>query len=100
MAKDAGHPLGVLNVDGGASANSFLMQFQADILGCELRRPQNTETTSLGAAFLAGLATGYWSGIDELKALRETDDVFRRQMNPQRVDKLVAGWHDAVRRVM
>lgn len=100
MAKDAGHPLGVLNVDGGASANSFLMQFQADILGCELRRPQNTETTSLGAAFLAGLATGYWSGIDELKALRESDDVFRRQMNPQRVDKLVAGWHDAVRRVM
>ena len=100
MAKDAGHPLGVLNVDGGASANSFLMQFQADILGCELRRPQNTETTSLGAAFLAGLATGYWSGIDELKALRETDDVFRRQMDPQRVDKLVAGWHDAVRRVM
>jgi glycerol kinase len=76
------------------------MQFQADVLGCELRRPQNTETTSLGAAFLAGLATGYWSGIGELKALRETDDVFRRQMDPQRVDKLVAGWHDAVRRVM
>lgn len=100
MAKDAGHPLGVLNVDGGASANSFLMQFQADLLGCELRRPQNTETTSLGAAFLAGLATGYWSGTDELKALRETDDVFRCQMDPERVDKLVAGWHDAVHRVM
>ncbi len=100
MAKDAGHPLGVLNVDGGASANSFLMQFQADILGCELRRPENTETTSLGAAFLAGLATGYWSGTDELKALRETDNVFHRQMDPARVEKLVAGWHDAVHRVM
>ena len=58
MAEDAGGELGVLNVDGGASANNFLMQFQADLLGCELRRPQNLETTSLGAAYLAGLATG------------------------------------------
>jgi glycerol kinase len=70
------------------------------VLGASIRRPKNTETTSLGAAYLAGLASGFWSGIDELKALRETDDVFRRQMDPQRVDKLVAGWHDAVRRVM
>ena len=76
------------------------MQFQADLLGCELRRPQNTETTSLGAAFLAGLSTGYWSGTDELRALRETDDVFRRQMDPERVGRLVTGWHEAVRRVM
>ena len=100
MAADAGAPLGVLNVDGGASANNFLMQFQADLLGCELRRPANTETTSLGAAFLAGLASGFWGSTDELRALRETDDVFRRQMDPTRAEALLAGWRDAVRRVL
>ena len=100
MAADAGGPLSVLNVDGGASANDFLMQFQADLLGCELRRPANTETTSLGAAFLAGLYTGFWGGTDELRGLREADDVFRRTMDPARVDSLLAGWHDAVRRVL
>ena len=100
MAADAGAPLGVLNVDGGASANNFLMQFQADLLGCELRRPANTETTSLGAAFLAGLASGFWGSTDELRALRETDDVFCRQMDPARAEALLAGWHDAVRRVL
>ena len=60
----------------------------------------DTETTSLGAAFLAGLASGFWCGTDELVALRETGDVFRRTMDPARVDALLAGWHDAVRRVM
>lgn len=100
MAADAGGPLSVLNVDGGAAANDFLMQFQADLLGCELRRPANTETTSLGAAFLAGLYTGFWGGTDELRGLRAADDVFRRAMDPERVDALLAGWHDAVRRVL
>ena len=100
MAADAGGTLDVLNVDGGASANDFLMQFQADLLGCELRRPTNTETTSLGAAYLAGLASGFWSGTDELRGLRETDDVFRRTMDPAQVDVLLAGWHDAVHRVL
>ena len=100
MAADAGGALDVLNVDGGASANDFLMQFQADLLGCELRRPANTETTSLGAAYLAGLASGFWGSTDELRGLRETDDVFRRTMEPERVDALLAGWHDAVRRVL
>ena len=100
MAADAGGALDVLNVDGGASANDFLMQFQADLLGCELLRPANTETTSLGAAYLAGLASGFWGGTDELRGLRETDDVFRRTMDPTRVDALLAGWHDAVRRVL
>ena len=100
MAADAGGALDVLNVDGGASANDFLMQFQADLLGRELRRPANTETTSLGAAYLAGLASGFWSGTDELRGLRETDDVFRRTMDPSRADALLAGWHDAVRRVL
>ena len=100
MAADAGGTLDVLNVDGGASANDFLMQFQADLLGRELRRPANTETTSLGAAYLAGLASGFWGGTDELRGLRETDDVFRRTMDPSQVDVLLAGWHDAVRHVL
>ena len=100
MAADAGASLGVLNVDGGASANDFLMQFQADLLGCELRRPANLETTSLGAAYLAGLATGFWSGTDELRGLRASDDVFRRQMDEAQAEALLAGWHDAVRRTL
>lgn len=100
MAADAGAPLGVLNVDGGASANDFLMQFQADLLGCELRRPHNLETTSLGAAFLAGLAASFWSGTEELRGLRAADDAFRPQMEPAEADALLAGWHDAVRRTL
>ena len=100
MAADAGASLGVLNVDGGASGNDFLMQFQADLLGCELRRPANLETTSLGAAYLAGLATGFWSGTDELRDLRASDDVFRRQMDEAQAEALLAGWHDAVRRTL
>ncbi len=100
MEEDAGGSLGVLNVDGGASANNFLMQFQADLLGCELRRPENTETTSLGAAYLAGLATGFWSGTDELAGLRADDDVFRRSMDAAHADALLARWHDAVARTI
>lgn len=100
MAADAGGELGVLNVDGGASANNFLMQFQADLLGCELHRPQNLETTSLGAAYLAGLATGFWSGTDELRGLRTTDDVFTRKMDVAQADELLAGWHKAVERTI
>ena len=100
MAEDAGGPLGVLNVDGGASANNFLMQFQADLLGCELRRPANTETTSLGAAYLAGLATGFWGGPDELRGLRSTDDVFRRQKDAAWAEAHLATWRDAVRRTI
>ena len=100
MAADAGAPLGVLNVDGGASANGFLMQFQADLLGCELRRPKNLETTSLGAAYLAGLAVGFWSGTDELRGLRAGDDFFRPQMEPAEAEALLSAWHDAVRRTL
>ena len=100
MEADAGAPIKTLNVDGGASRNNFLMQFQADMLGCEIRRPQNTETTSLGAAYLAGLAVGFWSGTDELRSLRTTDDVFERKMAPEQVDAYLAGWKEAVRRTL
>ena len=100
MEADAGAPIRTLNVDGGASRNDFLMQFQADLLGCELRRPQNIETTSLGAAYLAGLAVGFWSGTDELRGLRTTDDVFERGMAAEQVDECLVGWKEAVRRAL
>lgn len=100
MEADAGQPLTTLNVDGGASANGFLMQFQSDILGTQIRRPQNTETTALGAAFLAGLTTGFWKDLDELRSLRNKDDVFEAKMPEARVEELKAGWKDAVRRTL
>jgi glycerol kinase len=100
MEADASRPIDVLNVDGGASANNLLMQFQADILDRELHRPQNIETTALGAAFLAGLSCGFWTGTDELRALRASDDVFRAGMERERAEALLAGWADAVRRTI
>jgi glycerol kinase len=100
MEADAGRPIDVLNVDGGASANDLLMQFQADILDRTLHRPQNIETTALGAAYLAGLACGYWSGADELASLRANDDVFVPQMDRSRADELLHGWAKAVHRTI
>ena len=100
MEADAGKPMRELNVDGGASSNDFLMQFQADISRVQIRRPQNIETTALGAAFLAGLASGFWEGTDELRALRSSDDVFEPEMEQAHVDELLDGWKDAVRRAM
>ena len=100
MEADAGVTLRDLNVDGGASRNDFLMQFQADVLRASIRRPQNIETTSLGAAYLAGLASGFWSGTQDLLALRSSDDVFRPTMDEEDVAGLLAGWKDAIRRSM
>ncbi|MBQ3340098.1 MAG: glycerol kinase, partial [Atopobiaceae bacterium] len=100
MEADAGKPIEVLNVDGGASANSFLMQFESDILDRTLARPQNRETTAMGAAYLAGLATGFWSGTDELHALRSSDDNFTPKMDAEKREELLAGWHEAIRRTI
>ena len=100
MEADAGVTLRDLNVDGGASRNDFLMQFQADVLRASIRRPQNIETTSLGAAYLAGLASGFWSGTQDLLALRSSDDVFRPTMDADDAAGLLAGWKDAIRRSM
>jgi len=100
MEADAGVALDTLNVDGGASRNNFLMQFQADVLGCQIHRPANIETTSLGAAYLAGLASDFWSGTDELRGLRSTDDVFSPARDAADVERLLAGWKDAVRRAL
>ena len=98
MKADAGVPLSVLNVDGGAAANDFLMQFQSDILSTSLRRPVNPETTALGAAYLAGLYTGFWQSLDQLRSLRTGDTVYDPNMDQGARAQLVAGWHDAVGR--
>jgi glycerol kinase len=98
MQADSGASLKQLRVDGGAAANDFLMQFQADILGCEIARPADVETTALGAAFLAGLAPGEWQSTEQLEALWGIDRVFTRDMTDSRRDELYAGWKDAVAR--
>lgn len=87
-----------LRVDGGAAANNFLMQFQADILGCRIVRPQDIETTALGAAYLAGLAIGVWSGPEQLQQLWKPERIFEPQMSPTMREELFAGWKQAVAR--
>lgn len=98
MQADAGMPLSVLNVDGGASANDFLMQFQSDVLRTPLRRPGNIETTALGAAYLAGLTTGFWDSTDALLDLRAGDAVYAPDMEDERHAALLDGWRRAVAR--
>ena len=100
MEADAPVPLSVLNVDGGASANDFLMQFQSDVLRCSLHRPQNRETTAMGAAYLAGLATDFWKSLEELEALRSADDVYVPGIEDARHAVLLHNWNDAVSRCL
>jgi glycerol kinase len=87
-----------IRVDGGAIANNFLMQFQADINQCPVVRPKILETTALGAAYLAGLAVGYWKNIDELKQQWTMDKVFNPIMKENKAGKLLSEWHKAVGR--
>ena len=98
MESDAGEKLSVLRVDGGASVNNFLMQFQSDLLRKPIDRPQMVETTAFGAAFLAGLATGVWSSVDEIKKLRKSDRIFEPVMDESDAEKLHATWLRAVER--
>ncbi len=98
MEADTGLPLSALKADGGASRDRFLMQFQADIIDREVRRPAIRETTALGAAYLAGLATGVWSGVDEIKRLWMCDNTFQPAMAGDERERLLAGWHRAVGR--
>ncbi|MGT2743976.1 glycerol kinase GlpK [Streptococcus phocae subsp. phocae] len=97
MQVDSGITIHQLRVDGGAAMNDYLMAFQADILGIAIARAKNLETTALGAAFLAGLAVGYWKDIDSLKALNPTGQLFEAQMSKDRRNKLYQGWKKAVR---
>jgi glycerol kinase len=99
MKLDSGIELNELRVDGGASRNSFLMQFQADILNVTVDRPKIVETTAVGAAFLAGLATGVWSGPSELDSIRRTDCRFEPDMDESQREALCAGWLNALNRV-
>jgi len=91
-------PLAALRVDGGAAVNNLLMQFQADVLGVPVVRPQVTETTALGAAYLAGLATGFWAGPEELRAKRQNDARFEPKMTPQERTERRGRWQRAVER--
>ncbi len=98
MSTDSGNRPDALRVDGGAARNDFLCQFQADILGIPVERPATTETTALGAAYLGGLATGFWENEDELGQQRRLARRFEPQMNEARREELYAGWHRAVAR--
>jgi glycerol kinase len=98
MEADAGAPLEELRVDGGAAANNFLMQFQADILGRRIVRPADIETTALGAAYLAGLATGFWKSAEELQSFWRADRVFEPAMPDCQRKDLYDGWCTAISR--
>lgn len=99
MEEDSGIPVSSLRVDGGASANDFLLQFQADVLNGEIIRPMVAETTALGAAYLAGLATGYYKDIEEVRCNWMKDKEFRPQIKEEQRQKLYDGWKDCVNRI-
>jgi glycerol kinase len=98
MQADTGQQLRELRVDGGASANNFLMQFQADILGCRIVRPADIETTALGAAYLAGLATGFYKDVEEVRRFWQSERVFEPVLSAERRASLYEGWQRAVAR--
>jgi len=98
MEADLGQPLTALKVDGGAAANNLLLQFQANLLGVELVRPEHLETTALGAAFLAGMAVGVWPDLATVRQTWKENRRFRRAIDQDAVDEFVAGWHEALAR--
>ena len=100
MEKDSGIHLGELKVDGGASRNNLMMQFQSDILGAKVIRPKVTETTALGAAYLAGLAVGFWDSIDDVKKQWQSERVFTPSMDEATVKAAKAGWAEAISRTL
>ena len=100
MASDCGKEPEELRADGGASANGFLMQFQADVLGCRVVRPAVTETTALGAAMFAGLAVGLWRGQEDFERIWKQDRCFLPQMDEAARERALRGWHRAVERSM
>ena len=98
MEKDSGIRLSTLTVDGGASANNFLMQFQSDILHTVVERPKCIETTALGAAYLAGLAVGYWEDLDDIRRNWELGRTFEPKMDEEKRKANIDGWEEATRR--
>ena len=97
MEQDAGVDITALKVDGGASANGFLLQFQSDIMDVTVHRPRCIETTALGAAYLAGLAVGYWKDKEEICENWSLDASFYSCMEPEKRSSLLKGWHKAVK---
>jgi glycerol kinase len=98
MAADAGGPVTQLRVDGGAAANDLLLQLQADVLGVPVERPVVAETTALGAAYLAGLAVGYWRDLGDFASNWALDRRFEPAMSPDRRETMLRGWRRAVER--
>jgi glycerol kinase len=97
MEADAGISIAQLRVDGGATINNSLMQFQSDILNTKVVRPKITETTALGAAYLAGLAVGYWKNIEEIQKQWQIDKEFSPSMDDKKRNDLINGWQRAVK---
>ena len=100
MEQDSGISLSALKVDGGASANDMLLQIQADMTNKPVVRPSCIETTALGAAYLAGLSTGFWSSTDEVKQNWQIDRVFEGGISDADRSAAMEGWHHAVRQAM
>ena len=100
MTEDSGLPLKELKVDGGACRNNFLMQFQADIINCDVKRPAITETTALGVAYLAGLAVGYWNSKEEIAQKWHAEQQFAPKMSAEIRDENCHGWKKAVQKAM
>lgn len=100
MEKDAKTPIKFIKVDGGGTRNNLMMQFQADLLGCDVIRPDVTETTALGAAYLAGLAVGFWTSIDELTSQWRAEKIFSPAKSKDAMEKLKKGWKKAVERTL
>ena len=98
MQVDAESPISVLRVDGGASVSSFLMQFQADMLRVPIDRPKLVETTAFGAAFLAGIASGVWESVDDIALLRQSDRIFKPEMDAEQAKQYHDNWLRAVGR--
>lgn len=96
MEADSGLEIKQLRVDGGATANNFMMQFQSDLLHCQVIRPKTVETTALGAAYLAGLAVGYWTSTDEIQELWQIDREFDPELKPEEVENCIANWKRAI----
>ena len=98
IQNDLSMPLTELKVDGGATNNSFLMQFQADILGLDINKPVNIETTATGAGYLAGLATGFWESSESLVTARKVDNIFKSNMRIEKRIEFWTGWKDAIKK--
>ncbi len=100
VEKDLNYSLNELLVDGGATKNEFLMQFQSDILRIKINKPENIETTALGVAYLAGLATGFWESYQDLKVMRKIDKIYSPKIEKNETVKIWNGWEDAVKKTI